>query len=271
MAAFADRYPVAGFLASMGLPQDDADFFVSIVHRMSGATGGDAYAVDQMNNAWGELAAYWADMLADRRRHPLDPTVDFVTMMSQSKLNDDPMPDRGHPRHHGHADARQPRHAEEPARLADVAPGHPPRGPPAPGRRAGADPQRGGGVPPGLPDRVDGPQGHPGRRLPRLPDEEGRHGPAHASRRRPATRGCSRSPRRCSSTAARTGTSPSVPASTAASARTSRAPTCSLAIEEWLRLIPEFRGGHRRAAAGQGRPGLPARAAARVADALTRR
>jgi cytochrome P450 len=94
MKAFADRYPVAGFLASMGLPQDDADFFVSIVHRMSGATGGDAYAVDQMNNAWGELANYWAVMLADRRKNPLDPTVDFVTMMSQSKLNDDPMPDQ---------------------------------------------------------------------------------------------------------------------------------------------------------------------------------
>ena len=94
MSTFGDRFPVAGFLASMGLPLDDADFFVSIVHRMSGATGGDAYAVEQMGAAWGELAAYWADMLAERRKHPLDPTVDFVTMMSQSKLNDDPMPDQ---------------------------------------------------------------------------------------------------------------------------------------------------------------------------------
>ena len=46
-----------------------------------------------MTAAWGELAAYWTDMLADRRGNPLDPDVDFVTMMSQSKLNDDPMPD----------------------------------------------------------------------------------------------------------------------------------------------------------------------------------
>ena len=41
MATFADRFPVAGFLASMGLPMDDADFFVSVVHRMSGAAGAD--------------------------------------------------------------------------------------------------------------------------------------------------------------------------------------------------------------------------------------
>jgi cytochrome P450 len=93
MSTFADRFPVAGFLASMGLPMDDARFFVSIAHRMSGAEGGAPEAVAQMTAAWSELATYWAEMLADRRAHPLDPAVDFVTMISQSKLNDDPMPD----------------------------------------------------------------------------------------------------------------------------------------------------------------------------------
>lgn len=93
MSTFGDRFPVGAFLVSMGLPMDDADFFVSVAHRMSGAAGGEAKAVEQMNAAWGELAAYWTEMLADRRRRPLDPDVDFVTMMSRSKLNDDPMPD----------------------------------------------------------------------------------------------------------------------------------------------------------------------------------
>ena len=41
MSTFADRFPVAAFLASMGLPMDDADFFVSVAHRMSGAVGSD--------------------------------------------------------------------------------------------------------------------------------------------------------------------------------------------------------------------------------------
>jgi cytochrome P450 len=91
VAAFGDRFPVAGFLASMGLPQDDADFFVSLVHRMD--TRKDADAVEEMMAAWGELGGYWRDMLADRRKHPLDPDVDFVTMMSRATLNDEPMPD----------------------------------------------------------------------------------------------------------------------------------------------------------------------------------
>jgi cytochrome P450 len=93
MSTFADRFPVAAFLASMGLANADAEFFVSVAHRMSGAAGGEPAAVARMNEAWGELAAYWTEMLADRRAHPLDPNVDFVTMMSQSKLVDDPMPD----------------------------------------------------------------------------------------------------------------------------------------------------------------------------------
>jgi cytochrome P450 len=93
MATFADRFPVAGFLTSMGLPLDDADFFVSITHRMSGASGGEPEAAAQMTQAWGELATYWSEMLADRRAHPRDPSVDFLTMMSEAKLGDQPMPD----------------------------------------------------------------------------------------------------------------------------------------------------------------------------------
>ena len=91
MTSFGDRFPVSGFLASMGLPQDDADFFVSVVHRMN--VGPTPDAITEMMAAWGELAAYWADMLADRRARPLDPAVDFVTMMSGATINDDPMPD----------------------------------------------------------------------------------------------------------------------------------------------------------------------------------
>ena len=93
MSTFADRFPVAAFLASMGLPMDDAEFFVSVAHRMSGAVGGEPGAVARMNEAWGELAAYWTELLADRRAHPLDPDVDFLTMMSNAPLGDAPMPD----------------------------------------------------------------------------------------------------------------------------------------------------------------------------------
>ena len=131
----ASRSPA--FLASMGLPMDDADFFVSVAHRMSGAVGGEPEAVAQMNAAWGELAAYWTDMLADRRANPLDPSVDFVTMMSKAPARRRADARHRHHRHHGHADARQPGHAEEPARLADVAPR-----PPTPRTGPGSSPSR---------------------------------------------------------------------------------------------------------------------------------
>ena len=74
--------------------------------------------------------------LLDRRdrRSPanlLDPDVDFVTLLTQSKLGGErPVPDDD-PRHLRHADDRQPGHAEEPARLVILPPRHEPRGPSA--------------------------------------------------------------------------------------------------------------------------------------------
>ena len=143
-------------------------------------------AVAQMNGGVGRAGG----VLGRHARRPAGrtrstPTVDFVTMMSHAHARRRPDARRRHHRHHGHADARQPRHAEEPARLAAVAPRHPPRGPRPHRRRPVADPERRRGVPAGVPDRVDGPQGHPRRRLPRLPDEEGRHGPADDPGRHP--------------------------------------------------------------------------------------
>jgi cytochrome P450 len=93
MATFGDQFPVKAFLTSMGLPLDDAELFVTLVHRMAGATGGGEAAVAEMTAAWGAVANYWTELLAERRARPLDPTVDFMTMMSRAMLNDDPMRD----------------------------------------------------------------------------------------------------------------------------------------------------------------------------------
>jgi cytochrome P450 len=93
LATFGDRYPVRVFLLSMGLGQEDAEFFVSCVRRMSGATSGKPDDVEQMMGAWNDIAEYWTKLLADRREHPLDPEVDFVTHMSRATLDDEPMPD----------------------------------------------------------------------------------------------------------------------------------------------------------------------------------
>lgn len=102
--SFADRYPVRVFLASMGLSTTaDADFFVSCVRRLSGhfydadgeeQIGGEAEGGSLAMSAWADIADYWTDVIADRRAHPLDPNVDFVTLLTQSKLGGErPVPD----------------------------------------------------------------------------------------------------------------------------------------------------------------------------------
>ncbi|HET9078345.1 MAG TPA: cytochrome P450 [Acidimicrobiales bacterium] len=89
ITAFGDGFPVKVFLLMMGLPLDDADFFVSAVHRMSGGSPG----VPSDLSGWEDIARYWAELLADRRSHPGDPAVDFVTHLSRCQLDGAPLPD----------------------------------------------------------------------------------------------------------------------------------------------------------------------------------
>lgn len=95
-ATFGDRYPVRVFLTSMGLSNTaDADFFVSCVRRLSHQfqTTHEADGENPVMAAWNDIAAYWTDAIADRRAHPLDSDVDFVTLLTQSDLGDRPLPD----------------------------------------------------------------------------------------------------------------------------------------------------------------------------------
>jgi len=87
-----DRFPVRGFLLAMGLPQDDAQFFVDCVHLMSGGTGSPTDESPFMVG-WNRVSGYWSDALEDRRRHPRDPDVDFVTHMTRATLDGEPLPD----------------------------------------------------------------------------------------------------------------------------------------------------------------------------------
>ena len=92
-ATFGDQYPVKVFLLSVGLSTGDADFFVSCVRRMSGAITGREEDVATMMAAWGEISAYWTDMLAARRSRPLDPDTDFVSYLCRCELDGAPLPD----------------------------------------------------------------------------------------------------------------------------------------------------------------------------------
>jgi cytochrome P450 len=92
LTTFGDQYPVRAFLTTMGLPLDDADWFVSCVRRLSAGLTDPAQAAETAA-AWGEIAAYWADLLARRRVEPADPEVDFVTHLTRSTIDSRPLPD----------------------------------------------------------------------------------------------------------------------------------------------------------------------------------
>jgi len=93
MATFGDQYPVKVFLHSMGLPaHDDADFFVSCVRRLSGAFT-EEDGMEKVMAAWTDIASYWGNLIAERRKRPLDPDVDMVTHLTRSSIGDRPLPD----------------------------------------------------------------------------------------------------------------------------------------------------------------------------------
>ena len=178
-ATFGDQYPVKVFLLSVGLGTGDADFFVSCVRRMSGAITGREEDVAKMMAAWGEIAAYWTDMVAARRAQPLDPEVDFVSHMCRSELDGAPLPDADVidimvTLTLGSLDTLKSQlgwcfyhlatHAEDRKRLVDE-----------PELLPGAVEE----FLRAYPDRADGQEGDQGHRLPWLPDAQGRHGDAH--------------------------------------------------------------------------------------------
>jgi cytochrome P450 len=87
-----DHFPVRGFLLSMGLPQDDAGFFVECVRLM---TGGASSPTDESPFllGWKRIAEYWREILAERRARPRDPEVDFVTHLSRATIDGELLPD----------------------------------------------------------------------------------------------------------------------------------------------------------------------------------
>ena len=90
LTAFGDHFPARTFAHVMGLPQEDTLFFISCANRISETVNAvDADPVGAMN----DIKAYYADALADRRKHPRDPSIDFVTFLKDARVGDRPIED----------------------------------------------------------------------------------------------------------------------------------------------------------------------------------
>jgi cytochrome P450 len=90
LKAFGDEYPAQNFAYAMGLPSADVPFFIQCSNRISGnITHSNPDPVAAMN----DIKAYFAEALADRRQHPRDASVDFVTHLMGAQIDDRPLDD----------------------------------------------------------------------------------------------------------------------------------------------------------------------------------
>jgi cytochrome P450 len=92
LEAFGDQFPAKSFAYVMGLPATDTPFFISCAHRISGAVSAIGEKSDPVG-AMNDIKAYFADVLADRRKEPRDPSVDFVTYLTGARIDDRPLDD----------------------------------------------------------------------------------------------------------------------------------------------------------------------------------
>jgi cytochrome P450 len=90
LKAFGDHFPARTFAYVMGLPQEDTLFLISCANRISETVNAvNADPVGAMN----DIKGYFAEALADRRKHPRDPSVDFVTFLMNARIDDRPFDD----------------------------------------------------------------------------------------------------------------------------------------------------------------------------------
>jgi len=89
IADFALLYPTEVFLTILGLPVEDAQIFVPLVDRFFVSF----YAEDKspIPDIAAAIQGYFAEVLADRRKHPRDPATDFVTYLLGASVFDRPL------------------------------------------------------------------------------------------------------------------------------------------------------------------------------------
>ncbi|MGW0045118.1 cytochrome P450 [Rhodococcus sp. NPDC003348] len=86
---FAIRYPTDLFLALLGLPVSDGDFFLPWSENMFRAMlRGD---VDDAQLWQGKILEYFDKAVEDRRANPLDPAEDMVTRLLEAEIDGEPL------------------------------------------------------------------------------------------------------------------------------------------------------------------------------------
>jgi cytochrome P450 len=93
VAEFALRYPTEVFLTMLGLPGSDADLFVPWVEDFFRGFGGDPDGQDAMVAALGGMREYWVAALEERRGEPEPRDGDLASLLLHSTVDDEPLGD----------------------------------------------------------------------------------------------------------------------------------------------------------------------------------
>jgi cytochrome P450 len=92
VTAFAESYTSTVLTLTMGLPRDDASFFVDAANRI---VSGVASPRDHSGplGAMRDVKAYYREVAEERRRHPRDADTDFLTSLMNGRIDDRPLDD----------------------------------------------------------------------------------------------------------------------------------------------------------------------------------
>lgn len=89
VAEFAIRYPTDLFLALLGLPVSDGEFFLPWVESVfRGFFGGDQ---DEARAAAAAIMDYFDKAVTDRRANPKDPKLDMVSRLVLAEVDEEPL------------------------------------------------------------------------------------------------------------------------------------------------------------------------------------
>jgi cytochrome P450 len=93
VSTFAMTYPTEVFLAVMGIDVAMTDQIVDWVEDFFKGFGGDPDGVEPMHQALASIRGYWASVIGERRADPAPADGDLVSHLLQSKIDGRPLTD----------------------------------------------------------------------------------------------------------------------------------------------------------------------------------
>jgi cytochrome P450 len=93
ITGFALRFPTEAFLSMVGIDPDEADHFVEWVEDFFAGFSGDPDGLEAMTNALASIRGYWADAIEERRKDSEPREGDLASHLLHATFDDRPLND----------------------------------------------------------------------------------------------------------------------------------------------------------------------------------